>query len=747
MTESIRVLHVDDNPDFTDLAATFLERADDRFVVETTTGTAAGLDRLAGGSGGGDGVGDADIDCVVSDYDMPDRDGIDFLEAVRDRYDDLPFILFTGKGSEEIASEAISAGVTDYLPKGRETDRYELLAHRLSNAVDAHRSRVKSETRRRRLEGILKTAPGCITQLGRAGEFVFVNDRAEEVLGLERADVTDRTYNDPEWRIRDLDGEPIPDDELPFRRVRDTGEPIYGYRHSIEWPDGSQKELLINGAPLFDDGQVESVVFSMVDVTDRRERERTFKETKKRLELATEATGTGVWEWDLQTDTVVWDETLERVMGLEPGAFEGTYEAFAERVHPDDLPAVERKIERSMKTGGEYRTEFRMLRPDGEVLWVEGRAQVFDDGDGDGYGNGTRLIGIHHDITERKRRERELERTKRRLDDILENTPMPMFLKSADGAYLLVNRTYCELFGLENEDVIGHTDEELHPPDVADGVRANDLQVISRGEPLTAEERIVADGEERTYLTTKVPIYGAERGDGDGDGDDSVAVFGVAKDITEREAYRTELERRNELLEEFAAVVSHDLRSPLTVAQGRIKLATEECDSADLDAAAEALERCQTLIDDLLQLARNESGTVDMEPVVVADAVRECWRTVETEDATLKVETTRTIRADRSRLQQLLQNLVRNAVEHGGSNVTISVGDLPDGFYVADDGPGIPADERDDVFETGYSTTARNTGFGLGIVQRVALDHGWSVTVIESRNGGARFEVTGAESA
>jgi PAS domain S-box-containing protein len=596
MSEPIHVLHVDDDPDFAGLVATYLERTADGFVVETATNADAGLARLD----------DGEIDCVVSDYDMPGRNGIEFLGAVRDRHDDLPFVLFTGKGSEEIASDAISAGVTDYLRKGRGTDRYEILGHRISNAVGAYRSRTQSEARRKRLAAILKTVPGCVTQLNRDGEFVFVNERAEAVLGLERTDVTDRRYNDPEWRIRDLDGEPIPDAELPFRKVRDTGEPVYGCRHTIEWPDGTEKELLVNGAPLFEDGRVESVVFSMVDVTDRRERERTLKETEKRLELAIEATDTGVWEWDVETDTVVWDETLERVMGLEPGSFEGTYEAFAERVHPDDLPAVTADVERALETGGEYRSEFRMFRADGEVLWVEGRAQIVDDGDG------RRLIGIHHDVTDRKRRERELE-------------------------------------------------------------------------------------------------------------------------------------RRNELLEEFAGVVSHDLRSPLTVAQGRVELAAEECDSADLDAAADALDRGQALIGDLLELVREGAGTVDPEPVSLTETVRRCWRTVETANAALVVEATATIDADPSRLQQLLQNLVRNAVEHGGSDVTVTVGDLSDGFYVADDGPGIPADERGDVFETGYSTVDENTGFGLGIVARVAADHGWSVTVTEGADGGARFEVTGVE--
>ena len=104
---SIRVLHVDDDADFAALAATLVERRADRFDVETAPGASEALDRLTA----------ADFDCVVSDYDMPERNGIEFLEAVRETHPEVPFILFTGKGSEEVASVAISAGVTDYLQK------------------------------------------------------------------------------------------------------------------------------------------------------------------------------------------------------------------------------------------------------------------------------------------------------------------------------------------------------------------------------------------------------------------------------------------------------------------------------------------------------------------------------------------------------------------------------------------------------------------------------------------------------
>jgi PAS domain S-box-containing protein len=209
------------------------------------------------------------------------------------------------------------------------------------------------------------------------------------------------------------------------------------------------------------------------------------------------------------------------------------------------------------------------------------------------------------------------------------------------------------------------------------------------------------------------------------------------------------LERQNERLDQFARVVSHDLQNPLNVAMGRVGMAREQCDCGEdddhLDAVAHAHERMRTLIRDLLSLARDGDPPTELESVSLAGAVDDCWRTVETAAATLTVEGDRTVRADRSRLQQLLENLFRNAVEHAGDDVTISVGPTEDGrgFYVADDGPGMSPAARRRAFEAGYSTSDGGTGLGLSIVETIADTHGWTVDVSESDAGGTRFEFTG----
>jgi signal transduction histidine kinase len=226
---------------------------------------------------------------------------------------------------------------------------------------------------------------------------------------------------------------------------------------------------------------------------------------------------------------------------------------------------------------------------------------------------------------------------------------------------------------------------------------------------------------------------------------DNPAIDGVVfnqRDVTAQKERSAELRRQNERLEQFASFVSHDLRNPLNVAQGRLALVAEEVDSEHLAAVERAHDRMAELIDDSLALARagtTVSDTTAVDPSALANA---CWQTVATASAELETDADVVVRADESRLRQLIENLVRNAVEHGGEAVSVRVGGLEDGFFVADDGPGIPEDRRETVFESGYSTGEDGAGIGLTIVKTIADAHGWDVEITTSEMGGARFEFT-----
>jgi len=218
-------------------------------------------------------------------------------------------------------------------------------------------------------------------------------------------------------------------------------------------------------------------------------------------------------------------------------------------------------------------------------------------------------------------------------------------------------------------------------------------------------------------------------------------------DITEQRETQQQLEAQNERLAEFASIASHDLRNPLHVMGSSLELAAETGEPEHFERAERAVDRMEQLIDDLLVLAKQGEGIDTVEPVALNDLARECWANLTTTEATLRVETDRTIMADRSRLSQLLENLFGNSIDHVGTEVTITVGRCDDGFYVVDDGPGVPPADRENIFERGYTTTREGTGLGLYIVSEIAAAHGWDVTLADSAESGARIEITGVDDA
>jgi len=345
----------------------------------------------------------------------------------------------------------------------------------------------------------------------------------------------------------------------------------------------------------------------------------------------------------------------------------------------------------------------------------------------------------------------------RRLETLISNLPgfvyscrnepeWPMEIVKGDSESV-TGYTTAEL--ASNEVVWG--DDVLHPDD-AEEMWEEVQEAMDSGSEFEVTYRIYAEDGSIKWMWERGQLVTPED-------DDEPVLEGFIFDITERKRYEEELERRNRELERFTSIVSHDLRNPLNVAAGRVELAREEVESEHLDRAAAAHEHMESLIGDLLTLARSGERITETEPVSLSTVVERAWRNVATGDATLAVETDRTIEADPNRLAQLVENLARNAVEHAGDDVTVTVGELdergdgaesPDGgarsgFYVEDDGPGIPEDVRDDVFEMGFSTAEDGTGFGLPIVAQVAEAHGWEAEVASGADGGARITVTGVE--
>ncbi|MFC6887998.1 PAS domain S-box protein [Halorubrum trueperi] len=764
--DEIRVLHVDDEPDFSDLTATFLEREDDRFVVETATSSADGLSALADGS----------FDCVISDYDMPSRTGIEFLRDVRAERPDLPFVLFTGKGSEEIASDAIRAGATDYLQKGIGTEQYELLANRIRNAVSQYRSH---RAEQRLVEVAAHTDQLISVFSSDWSEVLFVSSAYERLWGRSvealREDPTDFLSGvHPEDRRAVRDG---------MARLS-AGEPIE-IECRVNAAEDHRRWVRIHGDPIRDgSGAVARVACVGADITEeKRSRRRRERQRETLLELATdEAVVNGEFDAAIRQITETTAEVLDvdrvnvwlsETAGVTPSSTAdgaalvcvdnydrrtgdhdggmrlrtGEHPTYVEALETNRAIAVDDAADdpRTAELADEYLDAKGIgalldgtLRSEGDVVgmichehvggpreWTDDEIEFVSD-----------VADVVHRAVrnhERAAREREL----RRYETIVQSLADAVYTLDQGGNIDFVNDRYVEMKGASREELLGTPIDRLVSDSVMERTRSM-YEALDRGELDVARIEYdfrTIDGEEIPSELRFTPLPGSEG---------SVARVGVIRDVTERKRRERELERQNERLEEFASVVSHDLRNPLHVAEGNLDLAREEYDSDRLDAAANALDRMGVLIDDLLALAREGESVDETEPIDLDEVADACWRNVDTGGAVLTVETDVTIRADESRLRQLLENLFRNCVEHGG-DVAVTIGELDGstGFFVEDDGDGIPADEREAIFESGYSTAAGGTGFGLTIAEEIADAHGWTIRATDGSAGGARFELTG----
>ncbi|NHN63034.1 PAS domain-containing protein [Haloarcula sp. JP-Z28] len=270
----VDILHVDDDKGLASLTADLLERKDSRFNVETATSATEGLQLLS----------DLSPDCIVSDFEMPGIDGLEFLEAVRAEHAKLPFILFTGRGSEEIASDAISAGATDYLQKQSGTEQYELLANRINNAVTRNRSEQQLRETKEEYAAVFENARNglLLVDVEQDGfRFRRCNSRVLEFTGLAESELIGKT---PQEALGYENSRAVAGAYRKCVAMRET----ITYTVTLTHPVGDVVHE-VNTTPIIRDGEVEQLVVAFTDITERHAREQKLREERAVIQQALDA--------------------------------------------------------------------------------------------------------------------------------------------------------------------------------------------------------------------------------------------------------------------------------------------------------------------------------------------------------------------------------------------------------------------------------------------------------------------------
>ena len=502
-----------------------------------------------------------------------------------------------------------------------------------------------------------------------------------------------------------------------------------------------------------------------------------LREQEERTRLATEAAQLGMWFWDLVKDELVWTDRCKALFGIAPDV-QMTYEVFLNTLHPDDRDRAHAAVTRALEQKVKYDIEYRTLWSDGSIHWIAAQGRSFYDP----HNRPVRMMGTAQDITARKLAEQEAQEGKQILDALMEYVPEGITIADAPDVTIRQVSRYGQQLTGRSPDVIEGIPMEDHAekwgifyPDGITPARNEELplsRAVQQGEVVTNEEWVLqqSDGTKITILCNASPIYG--NGEITGgvivwrDISDRVQIERDRERILQQElAARAEAERANRLKDEFLAVLSHELRSPLNPILGWAKLLqTRTFDSAKTAEALATIERnakIQTqLIDDLLDIAKILRGKLSMEAepvnlVFVIEAAIDTVRAAAIAKSILVhpvLPQIGQVSGDATRLQQIIWNLLSNAVkftpDHGRVDIRLEQVGNQAQITVSDTGKGINPDFLPHIFESfrqeDASTTRKFGGLGLGlaIVCSLVEAHGGTISADSQGEGlGATFTI------
>jgi PAS domain S-box-containing protein len=623
-----------------------------------------------------------------------------------------------------------------------------------------------------RLQFILEGSNDGAWDWNIADNMAYLSPRYKEMLGY----APDELPNTPESWTHMIHPADVPNVQRHLFAYLEGRSSSYAVEHRLQHKSGEWRWIVSRGKIVARnaEGHPLRMTGTCSDITDRKRAEAALQQSETRLQFILEGSSDGAWDWDLFSNAVYVSEQGKRLLGYQADELPNDVDIWKAMLHPDDMAGTFQCLNDYLDgRSSSYRVEYRLRHKSGGWRWMLSRGKIAARST---QGKPLRVTGTFSDITERKRLEEDLRKSKALLQGMLDHSPAAIYVKDATGHMLLVNRFFTEWIGLPTAEIIGKHWHTIFPSELVRLWSEHEQQIIATGEYIQVEEPIaMADGI-HTYLTTKFPLYD--------DQGTFYAIAGIATNITERkrveeamqqmtgslQVVNTQLERVAHMKDEFLANMSHELRTPLNVILGLAEVLQEEIYGSLNNEQLTLLKNVEQsghqllhMINDILDLSRIEAGKGELAlgPVSVEDVCRASLQAVRYSANKKHLVITHTIAntqvqiiADERRLRQILANLLENAVkftpDHGQVSLDVAIDDEHQQvhFAVWDTGIGIAQEDIPLLFQpftqldSKLSRRYEGTGLGLALAARLVALHQGTISVESELGKGSRFVVT-----
>jgi len=723
----IRVLHVDDELALLKVAKQCLE-LQGLFHVDTADSVEEALNKLK----------EKDYDVVVSDYQMSGKDGLEFLKQLREKGNDIPFLILTGKSREEVAIRALNLGADGYLDKtGDSGTVYCKLAHAIRQAVDRRSAQIESLRREAKLGAILQASPEAITITDPDGNIIECNQVAVGMHGCQSK--KDLVGKNAFGLIAEKDR------EKAVQNLKKTLE--QGSTKNVEYTfltkDGREFSAELSASVVRDaSGKPEYFVAITRDITERKESEEALRETKDYLHNLLNYANTPVIVWDNEQKISLFNNAFEALTGYKKGSM--LRRSIDVLFPPLQKTEILQTIERAMAGEKWQSVEVPILCKDGETriaLWNSANVQ-------DKAGNIVGTIAQGQDITERKESEEALRETKDYLDNLLNYANAPVIVWDNEQKISLFNNAFEALTGYKKGSMLGRSIDVLFPP----LQKTEILQTIERamaGEKWQSVEVpiLCKDGETRIALWNSANVQDKAG--------NIVGTIAQGQDITERKRLQEALLKSERLaaIGQLASAVGHEIRNPLGVIKNSayflnmmLKDVADEKVVKHLKILEKEVNSANLIISDLLDFARkkpltlvktdlNETVKNTLSKITVPENIK----------VEIKLGEISKMLLDEERVQRVCHNLILNAVQAmpEGGKLAIQTTKQDDSakLIVRDTGVGIPKEIVPRLFTPLFSTKAKGIGLGLVICKQIVEGHDGNITVDSRVGEGSTFTV------